>query len=128
MLTQNESISTLNGVKESQEKELQEMRRVIEEHKVSLSHLEENGLKKDEANAALNSELEAARQQASDMEEKLKSSQLTLTADSDAAKEASKNDYEAKLSEAVDKQNKAIEVVKKMKAAASAKLQSIENE
>jgi len=120
--------SQLVSLKDEHDKKLQEMVQSVESKKASLLQLEANASTKEKAYDALSNNLKVADERVTQLEEELRTSQLALTADSDAAKEALMKGYEAKLAEANGKQAKAIEIVKKIKAAATSKLQSMEKE
>jgi len=108
--------------KESAVKELDELKAEMKESRRSVEGLEEEKeqMRKDFVEKIKLTEIE--------FEKKLDTTRTTAFADGNANVETMKSDYEGKLAEAVGKQKKALEVIKKLKAATTAKLKAIEKE
>ena len=119
------------------ERELQEsMDRAVEESQSAVQTLSEETDKLKETIEAMKADHEEAisHQQQSlsrslvDNESQLEEALRSVEIEKQSALEALKRDYEAKLNDARDKQTKAVEIVKKLKAATAVKLQGIEKE
>ena len=119
------------------EKALQErLDRTVEESQSAMEKFSEEADKLKEIIASMKAEHEEARRHQEqsisrslvDNENQMADALRSIEEEKQRVVEALKHDYESKLTDARDKQTKAVEIVKKLKAATAAKLQGIEKD